>query len=343
MWLRGTGLHSRRSFRGWRLHLYFVQMSKVATVLMGMAAISSMARSAHAEQFILFDATIDYTWDQAVNSKPSKSHFYVNEGNFLNKARPTNWLSPIDYRNGTLHVRTEVLEKPPGDQQVGWTLCYIPNSGGYGCADTTYYKATGVFDRDTKMTDWWQNGELNWDQGVKQMDLIYAVDDSGSGHVSNFPALKDLTTPTKVRITMVQVSAGSTYDPSIIPGVSGSMGGAGGAGGAGGQGGSAMLPMGGMAGASSGAGMGGLLGAAGSVSAGTNSGGSISSGGTSASSAGSASVPMASGGASSVAPTETTTEAGCSLASPGSSARGFAFTLALSALLLASRKRRVRG
>ena len=298
-----------------------------------------MARSARAEQFILFDATIDYTWDQAINSKPSKSHFYVNEGNFLNKERPTNWLSPTDYRNGTLHVRTEVFEKPPGDQQVGWTLCYIPNSGGYGCADTTYYKSTGVFDRETKMTEWWQNGELNWDQGVKQMDLIYAINDSGSGHVSNYPDLKDLTTPTKVRITMVQVSAGSTYDSSIIPGVGGGMGGAAGAGGAG-AGGSMMLPLGGAAGASSSAGMAGLLGMAGSVSAGTNSGGSTSSAGASMSSAGSASLPIGSGGASSAAPTETTTEAGCSLARPASGARGFAFTLALSALLLASRKRR---
>jgi hypothetical protein len=309
---------------------------------MGMAAISSMTRSALAEQFILFDATIEYTWDQAVNSKPSKSHFYVNEGNFLNKERPTNWLSPVDYRNGTLHVRTEVLEKPPGDQQVGWTLCYIPNSGGYGCADTTYYKATGVFDRDTKMTDWWNNAELDWDQGVKQMDLIYAINDSGSGHVSNYPDLQNLTTPTKVRITMVQVSAGSTYDASIIPGVGGGMGGAGGSGGAGaGMGGSMTLPIGGMAGASSGAGMGGLLGMAGSMSAGASSGGSLSSAGNATSSAGSASVPMTSGGSASVAPTETTTEAGCSMANPGQSARGFALTMALAALLLASRKRRV--
>ncbi|HET6284777.1 MAG TPA: hypothetical protein VFH73_27725 [Polyangia bacterium] len=171
-----------------------------------------------AEQFILFDATFDYTWDQAVNSRPSKSHYYINDNNFLNKARPANWLAPVDYRNGTLHVRAEVFSKPPGTQTTGWTLCYIANAGGYGCADTDYYKSTGVFEREVKMTSWWNNSQLQWDKGVKQMDLIYAINDSGSGHITNYPALKDLTTPTRVRITMVQVSAGSTYDPKIIPG-----------------------------------------------------------------------------------------------------------------------------
>jgi hypothetical protein len=317
---------------------------RAAALLLGMAAISSIAQEARAEQFILFDATIDYTWDQAVNSKPSKSHFYVNEGNFLNKERPDNWLSPIDYRNGTLHVRTEVLEKPPGDQQVGWTLCYIPNSGGYGCADTTYYKSTGVFDRDTDMTDWWNNDQLNWEQGVKQMDLIYAINDSGSGHVSNYPELKDLTTPTKVRITMVQVSKGSTYDPSSLnlPGVAGA-GGAGGAAGGAGTGamagmGGALLPMAGAAGSgTSGDGMGGLLGTGGAGSAGTPS----TSGGAGASAmgvAGSTSLPSAAGGAASaIPPGDTTSEAGCAVSNGGRA--GVAFGVALAALLLSSRRR----
>jgi hypothetical protein len=66
------------------------------------------------------------------------------------------------------------------------------------------------------MTSFWQNDTIQWDRGIKQVDLIYAINDSGSGHITNYPALKDLTTPTRVRITMVQVSVGSKYDPSII-------------------------------------------------------------------------------------------------------------------------------
>jgi hypothetical protein len=194
-----------------------MQTTRTAISLGAIALALSFATRARAEQFILIDANIYYTWDDAMNSKPDKSHFYVNEGNFLNKNRPVNWTSPVDYRNGTLHVRAEVFEKPPGTQTTGWTLCYIPNAGGYGCADTDYYTSTGVFERETKMTAWWNNDQLQWDKGIKQVDLIYAINDSGMGHITNYPELKDLTTPTRVRITMVQVSAGATYDPSIIP------------------------------------------------------------------------------------------------------------------------------
>lgn len=299
---------------------------------MGMAAISSIAPHARAEQFILFDATIDYTWDQAVNSKPSKSHFYVNEGNFLNKERPDNWLSPVDYRNGKVHVRTEVLEKPPGDQQVGWTLCYIPNSGGYGCADTTYYESIGVFDRETEMTDWWNNDQLDWEQGIKQMDLIYAINDSGSGHVSTYPDLKDLTTPTKVRITMIQVSAGSTYDESIL-----NLPGGGAGGGGGGSGGTMTFPLGGSAGASSG-GMGGLLGLAGAGVAGA--GGTGGSGGGPVTTAGMPSSTMGASGAASSQPggAGSTSEAGCAVATPHGRVWSSAAGIALAVLLLGSRR-----
>ncbi|HEY0707260.1 MAG TPA: hypothetical protein VGG33_10695 [Polyangia bacterium] len=171
------------------------------------------AGEARAEQFVVMDATFTYTWDMAVNSRPSRAHFYVNEGNFLSKTRPTNWLSPIDYRNGTVHIRTEVIEKPAGNQQAGWALCYVANSGGYGCPYTNYYTATGVYDRDVSMKSFFNNATLNWQQGIKQIDLVYTINGSGSGHITNFPNLKDAVTPTKVRITMIQVSAGSTYDP----------------------------------------------------------------------------------------------------------------------------------
>jgi hypothetical protein len=322
---------------------------------LGASALVAFARPARAEQFVLIDATFDYTWDDAMNAKPNLSHYYVNEKNFLNKARPTNWLSPVDYRNGTLHVRTEVFKKPAGDQQVGWTLCYIANVGDYGCADTTYYKSTGVFDRETKMTDWWQNDKINWDQGIKQIDLIYAINDSGSGHITNYPALKDLTTPTRVRITMVQVSAGSTYDPSIIT-MSAGGGGTGGAGGAaaggaaaGGAGGTMMLPMGG-AGGSGGYGgflnMAGMDATGGSSSAGT---GSSTVAGTSATSAGGAggaasSTPVGASGTTSapVSNADSGTDGGCNMTSAPPGLAGLSGGLAaLAALALARRTRRM--
>jgi len=172
--------------------------------------------TARADQFVLFDATFTYTWDDAMNSKPSKSHFYVNEGNWLNKARPANWMSPVNYRDGKVHIRAEVLEKPSGNETAGWGLCYIANMGDYGCPYTDYYTKTGVYERDVDMRSFWNNDTIEWDRGVKQVDLVYTINSSGSGHITNFPEKKDLVTPTKVRITMIQVSSGGTYDPGWI-------------------------------------------------------------------------------------------------------------------------------
>lgn len=298
---------------------------------------------------MLLDATFDYTWEDAMNAKPSLSHFYVNEKNFLNTQRPKNWLSPVDYRNGTLHVRTEVFKKPPGDQQVGWTLCYIANQGEYGCADTNYYKAVGVYDREVKMTDWWQNEKIEWNAGIKQVDLIYAINDSGSGHITNYPALKDQTTPTRVRITMVQVSAGSTYDPSII--TASNTGGAGGGGGASAGGGS-----GGASASTSGSGGGsgnGIGGASASGSAGASGSGTSGAGATVGGAPGGGMAPSGSGGSGSIpsspsagaapGPTNdaTNTDAGCNFAAAPNAASLGGILSALSALWLARRTQRL--
>jgi hypothetical protein len=69
------------------------------------------ATVAQAKQFVLFDATFTFTKEDADNSKPSKSHYYI-KGDKLNPDRPKDWTAPIDYRNGTVHIRTEVLENP---------------------------------------------------------------------------------------------------------------------------------------------------------------------------------------------------------------------------------------
>src|SRR5438045_1467316 len=82
----------------------------------------------HAAQFVLFDVTFTYTKQDADTSTPNKSHFYV-KGDLINPDRPRDWTSPVDYRNGTVHIRTEVIEKPEGGQPVTWSLCYIPKKG----------------------------------------------------------------------------------------------------------------------------------------------------------------------------------------------------------------------
>lgn len=168
-------------------------------------------------QFVLLDAEFTYTKEDADNAKPSKSHYYVT-GNMLNTSRPEDWTSPVDYRNGTVHIRVEVLEKPPGDEPTTWSLCYIPNRGqgnGYGCTNTGVYTTEGIYEKDVLMTSFWENESIIWSDGIKQMDLVIKDSSGGQGHAHR-RADHEKFFPTRVRISMVQVAEGETYDPSWV-------------------------------------------------------------------------------------------------------------------------------
>lgn len=168
-------------------------------------------------QFVLFDVLFTYTKANADSSKPSKSHFYVT-GDLINPDRPKDWTAPIDYRNGTVHIRWEVLEKPPGDYPTTWSLCYIPNKGqgnGYGCTSTGIYTKNGIYEKDIAMTSFWENNAIIWSEGIKQMDLVIKDDSGGQGHAHK-RADHEHFFPTKVRMTMVQVAAGATYIPKLL-------------------------------------------------------------------------------------------------------------------------------
>lgn len=193
-------------------------LKALALILLQMGGAAALAAPAppRANQFVLFDVTFTFTKEDADNSKPSQSHYYV-KGDLINKDRPKDWTAPVDYRNGTVHIRTEVLEKPDGGQPCTWSLCYIPNKGqknGYGCTRSTVYKEKGVYEQDVSMTSFWENDSIVWSEGIKQMDLVLKDDKNLHAHKRPDP---ENFFPTKVRITMVQVAAGAKYDPALVP------------------------------------------------------------------------------------------------------------------------------
>jgi hypothetical protein len=182
----------------------------------GVSSLLLSPRAASAEQFVLFDVAFKFTKEDADNSKPSKSHYYV-KSPLINPQRPKDWTAPVDYRNGTVHIRIEVLEKPAGGTPTTWTLCYIPNKGqgnGYGCTGTGVFTEKGVYEKDVSMRSFWENDAIIWTEGIKQMDLVLKDDKNLHAHKRTDP---ENFFPTKVRITMIQVSAGSKYDASLLP------------------------------------------------------------------------------------------------------------------------------
>ena len=198
-----------------------IQLRSWRTALVGMALTQTpqTPQTQPAQQFVLFDATFRYTKPDADNSVPSKSHYYI-YGYRLNQQRPRDWTQPVDFRNGTVHVRVEVLEKPEGSNEaVQWSLCYIPNKGqgnGYGCAGTDRYTSKGVYEKDVSMTAFWENNGIVWNQGIKQMDLVMKDKDGVKVHLRPDP---EKFLPTRVRVTMIQVAAGAKYDPSLVPNI----------------------------------------------------------------------------------------------------------------------------
>lgn len=199
-------------------HKHLTKATRCFVILLGASVLAMVPAPAHADQFVLFDVTFTFTKEDADNSKPSKSHYYVRE-KMLNPNRPRDWTQPVDYRNGTVHIRAEVIDKPAGGEPTTWTLCYIPNKGqkgGYGCTGTGIYREKGVYEQDVKMTSFWQNDSIVWSEGIKQMDLVIKDNSGGAGHAHK-RADSEKFFPTKMRITMVQVSAGAIYDPSLVP------------------------------------------------------------------------------------------------------------------------------
>lgn len=189
---------------------------RFCSTLLSLALIFSGATFSRAEQFVLFDVTFPYTKANADNSKPSPSHYYV-KGDRLNSQRPKDWTAPVDYRNGTVHVRLEVLEKPAGGEPTTWSVCYIPNKGqnhGYGCIGTDVYKEAGVYEKEIAMTKFWQNDDIVWSEGIKEMHLVIKDGTGVKGHARPDP---EKFFPTKIRMTLIQVSAGAKYDPRLVP------------------------------------------------------------------------------------------------------------------------------
>jgi hypothetical protein len=183
----------------------------------------ALSTRAQAEQFVLFDDVFLFEEKDAV---PTQSHIMVNADKF-NKATPKDWTQPVDYRDGTLHIRYEVLEKPAGEVPTMWSICYIPIKGqknNYGCASSPTYTIPGVYEKDEDMTRFWENDSIIWTDGIKMMTLVIkAANVPGKNHAHLQPDLSKFF-PTRIHVTLIQVAKGSTYDPTKVPGLKGASG-----------------------------------------------------------------------------------------------------------------------
>ncbi len=184
-------------------------------ILASATAMLLLPSTTRADQFTLFDQTFSFEEKDAV---PTKSHLFVEADN-LSDSTPSDWTSPIDYRNGTVHVRIEVIEKPKGETPTVWSICYIPSKGrdnNYGCTSSPSYTTEGVYEKEVKMNEFWENDSIIWTEGIKKMSLVIKLANAGGkAHAHLQPDLKKFF-PTKIRFTVVQVAKGSAYDAAQV-------------------------------------------------------------------------------------------------------------------------------
>jgi hypothetical protein len=159
-----------------------------------MLACSARAR---AEQFIVTD--VAYTHSAATTSD---SHYRVDPL----PAAPSNWKSPLDYSQGSVHVLLEVKTKP-GATPTKFQICF-EGTPSYACTDQSRaYTEVGPVEWTTPFTNFYQGDGVgvDWSKGVKKVALIL------KDTMNNKPQGDPLYVPTDLRVEVAVISKGASY------------------------------------------------------------------------------------------------------------------------------------
>jgi len=180
-------------------------------VALGVCLCSSVAL---ADQVVVFDQTWDHTADLP------DSHFRMPPS----AETPADWVSPVDYSQGSAWVYLEVHTKPT-DEETKFQVCFEATPT-YACtAQSPTYTEVGVYEWETAFADFWSPpGELvDWAQGTNNIACILKDTMNGKPSADNVGReVAALYMPTEVRLVVTLVEAGSVYEPPIPTGATSS-------------------------------------------------------------------------------------------------------------------------
>jgi hypothetical protein len=168
-------------------------------VWFGAALLGAYAQpsGARADQFVVVDATYTATADNT-----DDSHFRVDPAD----GTPDDWRSPIDYASGKAYVRLEVIEKPSTAKTL-YNICYEATPS-YACMPySPTYTAPGVYEFDYPFSAFYQDDQVDWSQGIRDIALI--LKDENQVKPQGDPDFY----PTKIHVTITIVAPGSEYVP----------------------------------------------------------------------------------------------------------------------------------
>lgn len=138
------------------------------------------------QQFVLVDATFTATAQNTMKSQYPIAPL---------PAAPSNWRTPINWAEGSIHVRLEVIEKPTALKTLG-NVCF-ENSMTLTCQPyPPPFSSKGVYPSSAKISSFWQYDVFDW---TKKLDRVYVVLKDENERIVQGSAQ---FYPTKMRVTV---------------------------------------------------------------------------------------------------------------------------------------------
>ncbi|HEY0133092.1 MAG TPA: hypothetical protein VGB85_03405, partial [Nannocystis sp.] len=185
--------------------------------VVGVALLAALwGSAAQAGQIVV----MDQTWVHGPDMPDS--HFRVPPMD----GTPDNWVSPVDYSQGSAWVYLEVHTKPT-QQPTKFQVCFEATPT-YACtAQSPEYTDVGVYEWETPFANFWSPpGEsVDWSLGTNKIACILKDTMNGKPSADNVgDETAALYMPTEVRMVITLVEPGSVYEPPT-PSGEGSTGG----------------------------------------------------------------------------------------------------------------------
>jgi MYXO-CTERM domain-containing protein len=186
--------------------------SRASTRIAALAALLTLSwvEPSAAQQVVLLDQVVNPRRGLPT-TELNKSEYTVFAQDFAN-ASPASLRSPVNYAEGNIHVRLEVLSKPSNLETL-FTLCLHDASNITCIRYLPKYTAPGVYEYDQPML-----GQYNYDVydfGKPVSRVILAIKDGMERILDPSDPSYDSFFPTEYRITLALVAKGAKYVPPV--------------------------------------------------------------------------------------------------------------------------------
>ncbi len=182
-----------------------------AAVVWLVAALTPALAWAQSDQFVLLDT-------QYIHNTSTRAFSFFP----LAPGVPDNWRSPVNFADGTIYMRLEVLSKP-GSNGVNYQICIFQDqhaSPNHACARYQFFTAPGLYTWSQAMPSLFQVANLDWTR--RMLDTMLVVKDKDGDPVDDRYGFAgawegspnfSLYYPMEVKFTAIVVRQGGTFAP----------------------------------------------------------------------------------------------------------------------------------